>query len=91
MIVLAVIFLILLLVLLLPIKVKITFCEKLDFTVKILSFTIFDLKKRPVNTDTKVNSDKDITQDSNKDSTNILKVLKTYFDVILEILKILYK
>lgn len=85
---LIVIALLLLTVYLIPIKVRLAFSEKLDFSIKILNIKIFELKDKK-KTDEKSEKNKQCPDEDK--ATDILGVIKSYFEVVIEILKILYQ
>lgn len=80
--------LLLALLLFLPLTVQITFSEKLDLNIKIFNIKIFEYKK--LNNQNKKSDEPKENYDVNK-ATDILSVVKSYFEVVCEILKILYE
>lgn len=92
MIVLVVMLFFIVIFLLLPIKIEFLFSKELDLNIKILGKTLFSLKDNNKEHEVqKENTDSTEEIKDGKTPESILKVVKLYFEVITDILKILHR
>jgi len=88
MIALFVMFFIILLILFVPVSVSFSFSEHADFNIKVLWFTVYSISEAGQKSET---NPKKKTDDDQSKATDILKTVKTYFSVVTDMLKVLYR
>lgn len=81
---------VILLILFVPVSVSFSFSERADFKIKILGFTVYSLYEAGQKIDVKEEK-KNKNDDDQSKATDILKTVKTYFGVITDMLKVLYR